>query len=224
MNTYEAVMAAADQVEREPDHYNFSTRSLPPRGKPTCGTAACAIGWVAYFNTAYTPQRTSDYYFWDSPDAPKIVGCEETTFYVRMGVLAARHGMNSLNWSNTFRPTHLQVFQDFKGSPADTAKLLRLYAQEYLNHLKPVPVELPAAVKPSWPRRIWRRKSRTGIGFLPTIFRALVKIIAVRRAARSGGIWRFAISSMGLARMGVAGLRVTVSMIWGFRKYRSMNA
>lgn len=44
MNIYQAMMLAADQIERSPDLYDFQKVTVPE-----CGTPGCMIGWTGAF-------------------------------------------------------------------------------------------------------------------------------------------------------------------------------
>lgn len=44
MNIRDAILAAADQIQRDPESFNYFGNDLP-----SCGTPGCAIGWVAHF-------------------------------------------------------------------------------------------------------------------------------------------------------------------------------
>lgn len=45
MNIYDAMMKAADHIERNPRLFNFDMCSIPG----DCGTPGCALGWIGYF-------------------------------------------------------------------------------------------------------------------------------------------------------------------------------
>ena len=49
----EAILKAADHIERNPREFNFSSTSIPSeRG---CGTPGCALGWIGYFGSVSGP-------------------------------------------------------------------------------------------------------------------------------------------------------------------------
>ena len=41
---YEAIMKAADHIERNPEDFNFMSVAIP-----SCGTPGCALGWIGSF-------------------------------------------------------------------------------------------------------------------------------------------------------------------------------
>lgn len=47
MNIYNAIMAAADQIESHPKDFNFMSVKVPSPG--SCGTPGCALGWITAF-------------------------------------------------------------------------------------------------------------------------------------------------------------------------------
>lgn len=42
---YDAIMKAADWIEKKPELYDFTINGVPP----DCGSTACALGWIGYF-------------------------------------------------------------------------------------------------------------------------------------------------------------------------------
>jgi hypothetical protein len=44
MNTREAILKAADHIERNPHLFRFSRTEIPD-----CGTPGCALGWIGFF-------------------------------------------------------------------------------------------------------------------------------------------------------------------------------
>lgn len=45
MNIRQAILRAADQIERNPDTFNFLSTDVPG----SCGTPGCALGWIGHF-------------------------------------------------------------------------------------------------------------------------------------------------------------------------------
>lgn len=45
MNIREAILAAADWIQNNPDDFNFKSVEVP-----SCGTPGCAIGWIDAFS------------------------------------------------------------------------------------------------------------------------------------------------------------------------------
>lgn len=44
MNLYNAIMKAADHIERDPESYNFGRIHVPD-----CGTQGCMLGWIGFY-------------------------------------------------------------------------------------------------------------------------------------------------------------------------------
>lgn len=72
MNTREAILATADHIERHPSEFDFDSVDVPDG--PSCGTPACAIGWICHFKG-----MTEDQYNFD-----EAVECGSVEFYSRM--------------------------------------------------------------------------------------------------------------------------------------------
>lgn len=45
MNIYQAILKAANHIERNPGAFNFSSVHIPNG----CGTPGCALGWIGHF-------------------------------------------------------------------------------------------------------------------------------------------------------------------------------
>lgn len=45
MNLYNAIMKAADHIERHPNDFNFMQWCVPG----SCGSPGCALGWIGFF-------------------------------------------------------------------------------------------------------------------------------------------------------------------------------
>lgn len=75
MDIREAILAAADHIERNPDDFDFDSVSVPTR----CGSPGCAIGWVAHFARC------------DWGDVAELMGLrrgDDTLLYTRLSILA----------------------------------------------------------------------------------------------------------------------------------------
>ena len=102
MNIRTAILKAADSIEQNPNNYDFTSTEIP-----SCGTAGCVIGWVAY----HLGMRDE---CWrgigrDDPRSIKIIGMEEGAFYRRMDDFA----------------------DEWMSSAPDCAQALRKYADKY---------------------------------------------------------------------------------------------
>ncbi len=106
MNIREAILKAADHIERNPRMFNFDEVVVPGN----CGTPGCALGWIGHFSGV----RPTDLQIWAfvNRDVCKpILGMPAGTFYDRMDEL---HGQTT-----------------WRHSAAECAFALRLYADKY---------------------------------------------------------------------------------------------
>lgn len=113
MNIYDAIMKAADHIERYPREFNFDSCSVP-KG-PGCGTPGCAVGWMIFF-----------------------FGSKELTF----GRFARAH-MGIEHEGHFYKRMNAFDFDDGPDWMKDArrcARNLRLYAAKYHSHEKPQPV------------------------------------------------------------------------------------
>lgn len=78
MNIREAILHAADHIERNPRAYQFDTNS-----KPKCGTPGCLLGWIGHFAGI---EATDDSYM---DVVAKVIGHE----WMYMGDLADELGL-----------------------------------------------------------------------------------------------------------------------------------
>ena len=112
MNIYDAIMKAADQIEANPETFDFE-RCIPD---PERGTAGCALGWICLFagieRNCIFPDIWDHTAVSDAMDLPEVPDPE---FYCRMDNLA-----DGWRWS------------------ADLcAHALRLYANKYHSNVIP---------------------------------------------------------------------------------------
>jgi len=112
MNVYEAIMKAADHIERHPNEFMFTAAFCPE--KPGCGSPGCALGWIGAFmglgarGFMEVAMRLTGERFSTADD----------TFYGRM---------NNLNGKRV----------DWRKNPDKCARALRLYAAKYHAPAKP---------------------------------------------------------------------------------------
>jgi hypothetical protein len=124
MNIRDAILKAADHIERHPSEFNFIIPSIP--AGPGCGSPGCALGWIGSF--AGMRGHYTDV-------AGKILGAENPIAFYELlteaeGVKRVAHCDPGTYW------THGQWWLN---APA-CAAALRLYADKH--H--------PAAVPPDW--------------------------------------------------------------------------
>ena len=108
MNTRQAILAAADHIEAEPHLYEFARTIVPEN---TCGTPACALGWIAHF--AGLPQQSME------EVSHLLFNMGQTEFYTRVSTV-----LGTDYWCGYTDDGH-------DGDPELTAKGLRLYADKY---------------------------------------------------------------------------------------------
>jgi hypothetical protein len=110
----QAILKAADHIERYPDDFDFAATKVPD-----CGTPGCALGWIAAF--AGLKERYSEAAVWMGLAAEPLRGGSDRqrvyTFYNRMDDLVGY-------WHK---------------DPAICAKGMRLYADKY----HPAPIRVP---------------------------------------------------------------------------------
>ena len=124
MNIYDAIMAAANHIERNPSQFKFSS-VLVPEG-PECGTPGCALGWIGTFAGVKHPYTGSISLVasieekWDTwggrPFLPETTG----TFYARMDALA-----QTVMW---------------RDNATLCAQTMRAYAEKYHRDERPAPL------------------------------------------------------------------------------------
>jgi hypothetical protein len=105
MNIREAILKAADHIERNPRDFNFDHAGIPD----SCGSPGCAIGWIAYFADVMAKDSMLD----EPPVTricPELLGVGEGEFYTRM------NNLGGLVWID---------------SGPQCASALRMYARKY---------------------------------------------------------------------------------------------
>ena len=78
MNIRQAILKAADQIERHPELFDFFSYKTPD---PHCGTPGCAIGWISYYANVPIIMKDTGINF---DHVEQLLGCDETDFYDRM--------------------------------------------------------------------------------------------------------------------------------------------
>lgn len=107
MNTYEATLAAADLIELQPLNYEFWNNEVPVH----CNSCGCALGWIGFF-LGVEPRTSSQHEV-----ASRRLGIRPSEFYRTLDELTGSDRDSVRNW---------------RESPRECAKALRLYAQKYL--------------------------------------------------------------------------------------------
>lgn len=117
---YNAIMKAADTIERNPDLFNFMSTNAP---KPECGTPGCALGWIGFhagYKSAVAPDTMAGV-------AKDLLGLDMSyQFYDRM--------------------YDLKGSKQWKYSANNCAAALRLYADRY-HAQKPAFTGIPDSVR-----------------------------------------------------------------------------
>jgi hypothetical protein len=73
VNTYDAIMKAADQIESDPGIWDYWVTHVPP-----CGSPGCAIGLIAQ------AMGVRPYTYVDSDTVTRVLGVSSMAFYERM--------------------------------------------------------------------------------------------------------------------------------------------
>lgn len=120
MNIYNAIMRAADHIERNQDYFDFGSCGIPP----DCGTPGCAIGWVNFFSSTTSSVRVPHSRAFKPFDAGRPVINSEAALGVNSGVFYLRMSAIAAKWQN---------------GASICAGTLRLYAEKYHGHEKPAP-------------------------------------------------------------------------------------
>jgi hypothetical protein len=116
MNIRDAILKAADHIERNPAEFRFASIAIP--GGPGCGTPGCALGWIGAFGgleaachgfnrSANEMLELPSEFLSGSLHGPTI----EYAFYNRMDALCG-----SISW---------------RVSASECARSMRLYADKY---------------------------------------------------------------------------------------------
>lgn len=116
MNIREAILRAADHIERNPGEFDFQRTYTP--SAPGCGTPGCALGWIGCFLGLKSDASTVD-------------------VAVAMGIT----GRLVASW--TFYDRMEEISRDWHITAGVCAKTMRLYADKY--HPAPRPL-IPESV------------------------------------------------------------------------------
>lgn len=115
MNVREAILAAADHIERHPGQFTFWSCSVPDG----CGAPGCAIGWIGHF-----------------------MGAEHSAIGFRVAVKKLGYGESEMLFYD--RMDEIAGSRAWKQSAAACANTMRLYADKYHPAESPaVPVGYP---------------------------------------------------------------------------------
>jgi len=97
-----AILAAADHIEKKPRSYDFGSVDIP--ATPECGTSGCALGWIHTFSHIQGIGKARD-----TIDAGVLFGISDSEFYNRMSGFS----------------------EDWRSSSKEAAYALRQYADRY---------------------------------------------------------------------------------------------
>jgi len=110
MNIYTAIMMAADHIDEQVSRWHYSAAFTPT----TCDSPACALGWIGYCAGYEGGIDVGNI-------AETLLNIPETEFYSRMAQI-----------NSPFYPSC------WIAQAGVAAKCLRLYAEQYHSHEKPV--------------------------------------------------------------------------------------
>jgi hypothetical protein len=105
MNIRDAILKAADHIERHPGDFDFGSAMVPH----TCGSPGCALGWLGHFIGGCTTYRHV---------CDRVFGIDEYKFYERL--TEAEMGPKP-DWS----------YGTWHRDAGVCARVLRLYADKY---------------------------------------------------------------------------------------------
>lgn len=113
MNIRQAILLAADHIERNPQLFKFEKVRVPR----DCGTPGCALGWIGYFMRLTIP----------------FVGYENTSTDVAIAMgLPERHGKGAFTNSGIFYDRMDSLRETtWMRCPMECAKTLRAYANRF---------------------------------------------------------------------------------------------
>jgi hypothetical protein len=112
MQIREAILKAADHIERHPREFNYNSIHVPERAG--CGTTGCALGWICYFFGSGVTDSSLVRTNFSSTHAPVGAGVSDGVFYARMTDLVVGWEKDADNCARALR-----LYAD-KYHPADT--------------------------------------------------------------------------------------------------------
>lgn len=112
-NIYDAIMKAADHIERHPEEFEFMETRVPR----SCGSPGCAIGWIGHFAKT-KPARL----FGLVPERPEYAGKS-------IGVVCRQ--VIGVGGRSFYRRLDATGHRGWQENPDACAKALRAYAQKY---------------------------------------------------------------------------------------------
>lgn len=120
-SAYEAIIYAAEMIERSPERYDFASIDRPD---PACGTPGCALGWIGVYLDV--PAESEVHYPSYLTRVLSLLSVTASEFYERLDAIQIRwreggsidNGMWSID-------------------AGSCARALRAYADEY--HREPAP-------------------------------------------------------------------------------------
>lgn len=151
MQIYDAIMAAADQIEKRPKTFNFGISEVPR----SCGSPGCALGWIGHFLGVWQAIAHGDVLTevairmgLHGVRGDWLLRSGQRIFYARMGWLNGHDCATQISWGA------------WTGDAALCAKTLRAYAEMYHPLPKPEHTGLPDIVREIFTRRPAMEKVR----------------------------------------------------------------
>ena len=126
MNIRDAILKAADHIERNPGEFNFQSVFIP--SAPGCGTPGCALGWIGHFAGVHDPSDLSGYWereknAWGLCEVNVIGSCDLPFSTAREFYRAMDAVYSDVSW---------------RDSAQNCATALRAYADKYHPENSPV--------------------------------------------------------------------------------------
>lgn len=114
MNIRQAVLLAADKIERTPDVYKFNAYKVPGADDGGCGTPACMLGWIALYAGQQAGEEVHTV-------CERLLGVGSTEFYARVRTVSGT-GFCALLGAKEV-PAALRAYAD-KYHPAESRALI----------------------------------------------------------------------------------------------------
>ena len=101
MDVYNAILAAADQVEKNPSSFDFYESNIPilTESPPYCGSIGCALGWIGYFMGYKRWQQLKEV----ARALTNEPGCPETNVYCNLDAIDNTWRRDGLTCARTLR-------------------------------------------------------------------------------------------------------------------------
>jgi len=118
MNIYDAIMKAAEHVERTPADYNFNRLYVPDK----CGTTGCMLGWIGFFLGMFGQTNVA---------VKKAIGLPHPGAYT---FLTEMSGGNAYMESNVEAAKTMRLYAEKHHAPPKVRTDVHPFVQKLLEH------------------------------------------------------------------------------------------